>query len=73
MLLLLAVLPRVYPPGLGLWYWIGVAGCVALLIYQHRIVRPGDLSRLDAAFFRANGLLATWLFVATGVDLLLRG
>ena len=73
MLLLLAVLPRIYPPGLGLGYWIGFAGCVALLTYQHRIVRPGDLSRLDAAFFRANGLLATWLFVSTGVDLLLRG
>jgi len=72
MLLLLALLPRIYPPGLGLGYWMGVAGCVVLLTYQHRIVRPGDLSRLDAAFFRANGLLATWLFLWTAVDFWLR-
>jgi len=73
MLLLLALLPRIYPPGLGLGYWVGVAGCVVLLTYQHRIVRPGNLSRLDAAFFQANGLLATWLFLSTGVDFWLRG
>ena len=70
MVALLAFLPRVYEPGLGTAYWIGVAGCVALLAYQHWIVRPGDLSRLGAAFFQANGLLATWLFAATAVDLL---
>ena len=73
MLLLLALLPGIYPPGLGLGYWVGFAGCVVLLTYQHRIVRPGDLSRLDAAFFQANGLLASWLFLSTGVDFLLRG
>ena len=73
MLLLLALLPGIYPPGLGLGYWVGFAGCVILLTYQHRIVRPGDLSRLDAAFFQANGLLASWLFLSTGVDFLLRG
>ena len=68
----LAALPGQYPPGLGLFYWLGVAGCGALLSYQHWIVRPGDLSRLDAAFFQANGLLAMWLFAATATDLLLR-
>ena len=70
MLALLALLPRVYPPGLGTWYWIGWLGCLALLAYQHWIVRPGDLSRLDAAFFTANGVLAVWLFAATAVDVL---
>lgn len=73
MMLLLALLPRIYPPGLGVGYWVGFAGCVVLLTYQHRIVRPGDLSRLDAAFFQANGLLAAWLFLSTGVDFWLRG
>jgi 4-hydroxybenzoate polyprenyltransferase len=73
MLLLLALLPGIYPPGLGMGYWVGLAGCVILLTYQHRIVRPGDLSRLDAAFFQTNGLLASWLFLSTGVDFLLRG
>ncbi len=69
MIALLALLPRVYAPGLGGGYWVGVAGCVALLAYQHWIVRPGDLSRLDAAFFRANGILAVWLFATTAIDL----
>ena len=71
-LALLVVLPRVYPPGLGAIYWTGVAGCAALLAYQHAIVRPGDLARLDAAFFTANGLLSAGLFAAGAADLVLR-
>ncbi|HET9041838.1 MAG TPA: UbiA family prenyltransferase, partial [Burkholderiales bacterium] len=71
-LALLAALPFVYPPGLGVAYWAGVAGCAALLAWQHSIVRPNDLSRLNAAFFTANGLLAVWLFALTALDLLLR-
>jgi len=73
MLALLVLLPRVYPPGLGAVYWLGVAGCIALLVYQHAILLPGDLSRLDAAFFQANGLLAVWLLAATAVDRWLAG
>lgn len=69
---LLVALPWIYPPGLGTAYWIGVAGCVALLAYQHAIVRPGDLSRLNAAFFTANGVLSAWLFVTTTIDVLTR-
>lgn len=68
-LTLLAALPSFYPPGLGTAYWIGWIGCLALLAYQHAIVRPGDLSRLNAAFFTANGLLALWLFGAVAIDL----
>lgn len=71
-LALLATLPFVYPPGLGWVYWLGVAGCAALLAYQHAIVRPGDFSRLNAAFFTANGVLALWLLAATAADLVLR-
>ena len=67
----LAALPFVYPQGLGVFYWVGVAGCAALLAYQHAIVKPGDLSRLNAAFFTANGVLAVWLFVAVVADRLL--
>jgi 4-hydroxybenzoate polyprenyltransferase len=78
-LVLLAILPRLYAVDapdaagaapLGLAYWIGWAGCALLVAYQHWIVRPRDLSRLDAAFFQANGMLAAWLFVATAVDVL---
>lgn len=71
MLVLLVLLPGSYPPGLGTAYWVGVGGCAVLLVYQHWVVKPSDLSRLNAAFFQANGLLATWLFVATAIDVLL--
>src|SRR5436305_1636859 len=69
---LLALLPRVYPgpPGLGTPYWVGWAGCLLLICYQHWVVRPGDLSRLNAAFFTANGALSVWLFAATALDIL---
>jgi 4-hydroxybenzoate polyprenyltransferase len=74
MLAVLAVLPRVYAGGmgasLGAAYWLGWVGCVALVSYQHWVVRPSDLSRLDAAFFQANGALAVWLFAMTAVAIL---
>lgn len=70
-LALLASLPRAYPPGLGVAYAVGWGGCLLLLAYQHWVVRPGDLSRLNAAFFLANGALSLWLFLATAVDILL--
>ena len=72
MLILLALVPRIYPPGLGWAYWAGVGGCAILLAIQHSIVRPGDLSRLNAAFFQANGLLAVYFLVAVAVDFWLR-
>ncbi|MEZ5312927.1 MAG: UbiA-like polyprenyltransferase [Thermoanaerobaculia bacterium] len=71
-LALLALLAATYRPGLGGPYWIGVAGCALLLAWQHAVVRPDDLSRLDAAFFTANGLLAVWLLVWSAVDLAFR-
>jgi 4-hydroxybenzoate polyprenyltransferase len=73
MLGLLALLPFLYiGPHLGMAYWIGWAGCLLLICYQHWIVRPGDLSRLNAAFFTANGALSVWLFAWTAVDILRR-
>ncbi len=74
-LALLALLPRVDAaaaagPVLGTWYWIGWLGCLGLLAYQHWVVRPGDLSRLNAAFFQANGILSLWLFAASALDIL---
>ena len=48
--------------GLGLpvgWaYWLGVLCVAALLAYEHSLVRPGDLRRLDAAFFTMNGVIS---------------
>jgi 4-hydroxybenzoate polyprenyltransferase len=71
MLACLVRLPRLYEPGLGVLYWIGFAGTASLLAYQHWIVRPRDLSRLNAAFFQANGFLALWLFGLTALDIVL--
>ncbi|MFN2467717.1 MAG: UbiA-like polyprenyltransferase [Gaiellaceae bacterium] len=42
----------------GLLYWVGVAAVAALLVYEHTLVGPGDLRRLDAAFFTTNGVIA---------------
>ncbi len=49
--------------GLGVWYWLGIVAVAGLLIYEHRLVRPGDLRRLDAAFFTVNGIIALVFFV----------
>jgi 4-hydroxybenzoate polyprenyltransferase len=49
--------------GAGVWYWLGVAAVAALLTYEHRLVRPGDLRRLDAAFFTVNGVIACVFFL----------
>jgi 4-hydroxybenzoate polyprenyltransferase len=59
--------------GLGLhvdwWYWVGVAVVAGLLSYEHSLVRPHDLRRLDAAFFTMNGIIsvAFFLFVFASV------
>jgi 4-hydroxybenzoate polyprenyltransferase len=55
---------------LGAPYLIGVAVVIALLGYEHAIVRPSDLSRLDVAFFALNGYVSVAFFVATLVDTL---
>jgi 4-hydroxybenzoate polyprenyltransferase len=72
MLGLLASLPWTYPAGLGAGYWAGFTGCVAMITYQHAVVRPRDLSRLDTVFFTANGALSLWFFACTAADVLLR-
>lgn len=56
--------------GLGVWYLAGFVLCVAMLLYEHWLLRGGDLSRLDAAFFAMNGYISITLFVATFVDVL---
>jgi 4-hydroxybenzoate polyprenyltransferase len=47
--------------GLGVLYWVAWLAVVALLIYEHSLVRPTDLSRLDVAFFNVNGYIAVIL------------
>jgi 4-hydroxybenzoate polyprenyltransferase len=40
----------------SIWYWIGGAIFIAMLIYQHSIVKPDDLSKVNIAFMTANGI-----------------
>lgn len=54
--------------GLGALYWIGVAVAAALLVYEHSLVLPGDLSRLDAAFFTMNGVISITFFAFVLLD-----
>src|SRR5690349_12341513 len=42
----------------GVLYWLGVAAVAVLLVYEHGLVRPNDLRRLDAAFFTMNGVIS---------------
>jgi 4-hydroxybenzoate polyprenyltransferase len=60
--------------GVGLdvsWlYWLGVIATAALLVYEHSIVRPGDLRRLDAAFFTLNGVISVVFFAFVALDVL---
>ncbi len=56
--------------GLGGLYLGGVAVIAAILIWEHAIVRPTDLSRLDRAFFDLNGYVSLAFLVATVADVL---
>jgi 4-hydroxybenzoate polyprenyltransferase len=49
---------------LGIVYWLGWLAVAGLLVYEHSLVRPGDLSRLDMAFFNVNGYIAVIVLVA---------
>jgi 4-hydroxybenzoate polyprenyltransferase len=60
--------------GLGLdvggWYWFGLVVVAALLFYEHSLVRPDDLRRLDAAFFTMNGVISIAFFVFVAADVI---
>jgi 4-hydroxybenzoate polyprenyltransferase len=59
--------------GLGWLYLLGVAVVTALLVYEHTLVKPHDLSRLDAAFFTMNGYISIILFVFVLADVVVLG
>ncbi|HEX6107683.1 MAG TPA: UbiA-like polyprenyltransferase [Gemmatimonadales bacterium] len=48
--------------GFGGWFFVGLVAAAAILAYEHQLVRPGDLSRLDAAFFTMNGVMSVTVF-----------
>jgi 4-hydroxybenzoate polyprenyltransferase len=51
-----------YGAGFGRWYYVGLVVATAILTYEHYLVRPDDLSRLDAAFFTMNGVMSLTVF-----------
>jgi 4-hydroxybenzoate polyprenyltransferase len=59
--------------GLGWIWWVAVALAGLLLCYEHWIVRPDDLSRVDLAFFTLNGWVGVGLFLGLLLDTLLAG
>ncbi|HEU5218772.1 MAG TPA: UbiA-like polyprenyltransferase [Gemmatimonadales bacterium] len=57
--------------GFGGWYYAGLALAAVILAYEHQLVKPTDLSRLDAAFFRMNGVMSVTVFSFALVDRIL--
>jgi len=56
---------------IGVFYWLGVIAVAVLLVYEHALVRPGNLRRLDAAFFLVNGIISVTFFAFVLVDAIL--
>ncbi|MFC4496593.1 menaquinone biosynthesis prenyltransferase MqnP [Streptomyces ovatisporus] len=59
--------------GAGAFYWLGLLIVACAFVYEHSIVKPGDLSRLNRAFFTVNGFIGIALFVCALLDLAVRG
>ena len=58
--------------GFGIWYWIGVSVFAGMLIYQHSIVKPDDLQKVNVAFMTANGIASVVFAVFVIGDIFLR-
>jgi 4-hydroxybenzoate polyprenyltransferase len=58
--------------GLSWPFWVGLAIITAMLVYEHRLVSPNDLSRLDLAFFNMNGYISLTVLAATVAALWVR-
>lgn len=56
----------------GPLYYVGVAIAAAILFYEHRLVSPKDLSKLNAAFFTMNGVMSVVFFIFVAADVLIR-
>ncbi|AZQ72275.1 MULTISPECIES: menaquinone biosynthesis prenyltransferase MqnP [Streptomyces] len=57
----------------GVFFWTGLVVVAAAFLYEHTIVKPHDLSRLNRAFFTVNGFIGIALFLCALLDLLVRG
>ena len=67
-IVLLSLLPLVYNR-FGWVYWTGLAAVAVLLLYEHRLVRPDDLTRVNKAFFNVNAIISLGLLAVGLVDL----
>jgi 4-hydroxybenzoate polyprenyltransferase len=70
MLICLVVLVRLFE--LGAFAWVGIAAVAGLLLWEHRLVRADDLSRIDAAFFTMNGYVSVIFFLFWATDILIK-
>jgi len=61
-----------YGAGFGAWYYAGLIVATGILAYEHHLVRPDDLSRLDAAFFTMNGVMSVVVFSFGLLDRLMK-
>ena len=65
------LLALVWTLSLGVLSLLGVAAVALLLIYEHSLVKPNDLSRVDAAFFTMNGYVSVLFFLFWAADIFL--
>lgn len=70
LLVALPLVGRGFSLGLGWIYWLSVVGVAILLVYEHWLVRPDDLQRVNVAFFNVNAVVSIGLFLAATIDLL---
>jgi 4-hydroxybenzoate polyprenyltransferase len=70
-LMIACLLALVYSLHLGALALAGVAAIAALLIYEHSLVKPTDLSRVNAAFFTMNGYVSVLFFIFWAADIFL--
>ncbi|HEY2827277.1 MAG TPA: UbiA-like polyprenyltransferase [Pirellulales bacterium] len=68
MVVLLLAVPLVYPL-IGWLWWFGVAAIAILLIYEHRLVNPDDLDRVNTAFFNVNAVVSVGLLIVGAASL----
>lgn len=68
---LLFLLFWMFTPQLGGFFLLGLLGTGTLMLYQHSLLRPDDLSRINQAFFTSNGIISLLLFAMTCLDVLL--
>ncbi len=71
LLMVASLLALVYTLHVGAQAVAGVVAIVALLIYEHSLVKPGDLSRVNAAFFTMNGYVSVLFFLFWAADIFL--